>query len=51
MAVDFRAETKGVYLSIDSSTDGSHSAVGLPGTEPEKANLGGDWMIEAVLAE
>jgi hypothetical protein len=52
VAFDFRAaQTKGVYVSIDSSTDGSHSAVGLPGSEPEKAKLGGDWMIEALLAE
>jgi len=42
--------TKGVYLSIDESTDGSHSKVGQPGGETRDADVGGDWMIEAVLA-
>jgi RNA polymerase sigma-70 factor (ECF subfamily) len=52
VAFDFRAaQTKGVYVSVDSSSDGSHSAVGLPGSEPEQAKIGGDWMIEAVLAD
>ena len=50
IAIDFRAhQTKGVYVSIDNSTDGSHSRKGLPGTEITPADVGGDWMIEAVL--
>lgn len=52
VGVDFRAErTKGVYVSIDKSTDGSHSRVGLPGEEIRDAEVDGDWMIEVVLAK
>lgn len=52
VALDFRAsQTKGVYVSVDSSTDGSHSRIGLPGIEAKEANVGGDWMIEVVLAK
>jgi RNA polymerase sigma-70 factor (ECF subfamily) len=52
VALDFRAaQTKGVYVSVDSSTDGSHSSLGMPGSEATPANVGGDWMIEAVLAK
>jgi len=52
VCLDFRAEqTKGVYVSIDSSSDGSHSKIGLPGSEPRDANIGGDWMVEVVLAK
>ncbi len=52
VCVDFRAErTKGVYVSIDKSTDGSHSRLGLPGAKTRPANVGGDWMIETVLAK
>lgn len=52
VCLDFRAQaTKGVYVSIDNSTDGSHSRVGLPGKEARDGNIGGDWMIEAVLAK
>jgi hypothetical protein len=52
VALDFHAErTKGVYVSIDSSTDGTHSRVGLPGMESKELNVDGDWMIEAVLTK
>ena len=52
VCVDFRAaQTKGVYVSTDSSTDGTHSRVGLPGSEPKETNIEGDWMIEVVLAK
>ncbi len=52
VGVNFRAErTKGVYVSYDNSTDGSHSRVGLPGQEIRDADVGGDWMIEVVLAK
>jgi hypothetical protein len=52
VCVDFRAaQTKGVYVSTDSSSDGSHSRVGLPGGEPQPAKIDGDWMIEVVLAK
>lgn len=52
IGVNFRAErTKGVYVSYDDSTDGSRSRVGLPGQEIREADVGGDWMIEVVLAK
>jgi hypothetical protein len=52
VGVDFHAEQKkGIYLSVDKSTDGSHSRVGQPGKTIRPANIGGDWMIEVVLAK
>ena len=52
VALDFHAErSNGVYVSIDSSTDGAHSRVGLPDMETEEAKINGDWMIEAVLTK
>ncbi len=52
VCVDFRAApTKGVYLSFDDSTGGEHSRIGLPGMGSRPANLGGDWMIEVILAK
>jgi RNA polymerase sigma-70 factor (ECF subfamily) len=52
VGLDFRAhQTKGVYVSIDSSTDGEHSRVGLPGIEARKPDFAGDWMIEVALAK
>ena len=51
VALDFRAtQTKGVYVSFDTSTKGEHSRMGLPGTETSAVNFGGDWLIEAKLA-
>jgi RNA polymerase sigma-70 factor (ECF subfamily) len=52
VVLDFRAnQNKGVYVSFDASTGGRHSLVGLPGTPTSRPRRGGDWMIEAVLAE
>jgi len=52
VALDFRPhQTKGVYVSYDTSTGGRHSLVGLPGLPTSRFRRGGDWMIEAVLAE
>jgi RNA polymerase sigma-70 factor (ECF subfamily) len=52
VCVDFRAaQTKGVYVSTDSSSDGAHSRVGLPGGEASEAKIQGDWMIEVLLAK
>jgi hypothetical protein len=52
VVVDFRAhQSKGVYVSFDTSTGGRHSLVGLPGLPTAKPRRGGDWMIEAVLAK
>lgn len=50
--IDFNAEaTKGVYLSFDSSTAGEHSKTGVPGGESKPVNIGGDWMIQALLTK
>lgn len=50
IVVDFNAEqTKGVYLSYDTSTEGQHSKTGVPGGESKPVTTGGDWMIQAVL--
>jgi hypothetical protein len=52
VGLDFHAEQqKGIYLSVDTSTDGSRSRVGQPGKTIRPANVGGDWMIEVVLAK
>jgi RNA polymerase sigma factor (sigma-70 family) len=52
VALDFRPhQTKGVFVSYDTSTRGKHSRVGLPGIPPVEARFGGDWMVEAVLAK
>jgi RNA polymerase sigma-70 factor (ECF subfamily) len=52
VCLDFRAaQTKGVYVSIDTSTDGSHSKIGLPGMDIKDAEVGGDWMVEVVLGK
>jgi RNA polymerase sigma-70 factor (ECF subfamily) len=51
VALDFRAQqTKGVYVSYDTSTGGEHSRIGLPGIKPRATDPRGDWMIEAFLA-
>jgi hypothetical protein len=52
LCLDFRAhQTKGVYVSYDTSTEGKHSKSGLPGIEPENVTFGGDWMIELLPAK
>lgn len=45
------AATKGVYVSYDTSTEGKHSKIGLPGSEPKDASTGGDWMVQAILTK
>jgi hypothetical protein len=51
VALDFRAhQTKGVYVSFDTSAGGEHSRIGLPVIKPKETNPRGDWMIEAVLS-
>jgi RNA polymerase sigma factor (sigma-70 family) len=48
VVLDFRAtQTKGVYVSFDTSTRGQFSRVGLPGIASSEVNFGGDWMIQA----
>ncbi len=53
IALNFNAEqTKGVYVSYDTSTKGHYSRVGLAGDkeEPKETDFGGDWMVQALLA-
>lgn len=53
VALDFNAEqTKGVYVSYDTSTKGEYSRVGKAGDEeePKATDFGGDWMIQVMLA-
>ncbi len=53
IALNFNAQqTKGVYVSYDTSTKGEHSRVGLPGSEtpPEPTQFGGDWMVQVLLS-
>ena len=50
--LDFDAhQTKGVYVSYDTSTGGKHSRTGVPGGEMKEVNTGGDWMIRAILSK
>jgi len=52
IVLDFRAgPTKGVYVSYDTSSDGSRSLAGLPGTVASEPKHGGDWMIEVLVTE
>ncbi len=46
------AQTKGVYVSYDTSTGGEHSRVGLPGDDnpPKETDFHGDWMVQAMLS-
>jgi RNA polymerase sigma-70 factor (ECF subfamily) len=53
IALDFNAEqTKGVYVSYDTSTKGKYSRVGKAGdeNEPKETDFGGDWMVQVNLA-
>jgi hypothetical protein len=52
VALNFNAQqTKGVYVSYDTSTKGQYSRVGLPGDEeePKATDFGGDWMVQVML--
>jgi len=52
IVLDFRAgPTKGVYVSYDTSSDGTRSLAGLPGTTASEPKHGGDWMIEVLVTE
>src|SRR5262249_45410262 len=52
VVLDFlAAQTKGVYVSFDTSTKGKFSRTGLPGMPSADVNFGGDWMIQANFAE
>jgi RNA polymerase sigma-70 factor (ECF subfamily) len=52
LVLDFRAgQTKGVYVSFDTTTGGKFSRIGLPGLASSEVSFGGDWMIQGVFAE
>ena len=52
ISLDFRPhQTKGVYVSYDTSSGGKNSKVGLPGQESSDVDFGGDWMVELVLSK
>ncbi|HEX4070496.1 MAG TPA: hypothetical protein VHX68_04985 [Planctomycetaceae bacterium] len=52
VVLNFHAEqTKGVYVSYDTSTKGAHSRIGLAGDDkPQPVNFGGDWMVQVMTA-
>ena len=50
--MDFNAaQTKGVYVSYDTSTEGKRSKTGLPGGASKPVSFGGDWMVQAILTK
>lgn len=52
VALDFKAQqTKGVYVSYDTSTGGQYSKMGLPDTKAEDVGFGGDWMIQVEISK
>jgi RNA polymerase sigma factor (sigma-70 family) len=52
LVLDFRAaQTKGVYVSYDTTTGGKFSRIGLPGMPSSGVDFGGDWMIQAIFAD
>jgi RNA polymerase sigma-70 factor (ECF subfamily) len=54
VCLNFNAQqTKGVYVSYDTSTKGEYSRVGLPGDkdEPKETDFKGDWMVQLLLAK
>lgn len=54
VALNFNpTQTKGVYVSYDTSTKGEHSRTGLPGEEqkPKETDFKGDWMVQVILAK
>jgi RNA polymerase sigma factor (sigma-70 family) len=52
VVLDFRAhQTKGVYVSYDTSSGGKHSRSGLPGLSSTPVRFGGDWMVEVMMGK
>jgi RNA polymerase sigma-70 factor (ECF subfamily) len=52
ICLDFNAQqTKGVYVSYDTSTGGQFSKIGLPDSEIKDVRFGGDWMIQVELSK
>jgi hypothetical protein len=53
IALNFNAQqTKGVYVSYDTSTKGEYSRIGLPGDkeDPKPTDFAGDWMVQVMLS-
>ena len=51
VVLDFKAhQTKGVYVSYDTSTGGQDSKIGLPRKKPRDVDFKGDWMIQVDLS-
>jgi beta-lactamase regulating signal transducer with metallopeptidase domain len=53
VVLDFHAaQTKGVYVSYDTSTKGQHSRIGLPSSDQKlrETDFAGDWMVQLFLA-
>jgi beta-lactamase regulating signal transducer with metallopeptidase domain len=52
VVLNFNAEqTKGVYVSYDTSTKGKHSRVGFNDEDAKPTKDKADWMVQAVLAK
>ena len=52
VVLDFNAtQTKGVYISYDTSTGGGNSKMGLPGESFSDVDFNGDWMVEVSLVK
>jgi hypothetical protein len=52
IVLDFRAgQTRGVYVSYDTSSGAKFSKTGLPGLEAKDVDFAGDWMIELISAK
>ena len=53
VVLDFKAEqTKGVYVSYDTSTEGKFSRIGLPPDgEVRDTDFNGDWMVQALITK
>ena len=54
VALNFNAhQTKGVYVSYDTSSGGAYSRVGLAGDgeAPRETKFSGDWMVQVLLGK
>jgi hypothetical protein len=50
--LNFNAEqTKGVYVSYDSSTKGDYSRIGFSEEDSRETDFSGDWMVKVLLAK
>jgi hypothetical protein len=52
VVLNFNAEqTKGVYVSYDSSTKGDYSRIGFSEEDSRETDFSGDWMVKVLLAK